>query len=51
VAEATKQTEHIVHWLENDVGIETRATVLGHIQRGGNRVYHVCDRKNLYASR
>lgn len=36
VAEGTKQTEHIVKWLEDDVGIETRATVLGHIQRGGN---------------
>lgn len=36
VAEGTQQTENIVNWLENDVGIETRATVLGHIQRGGN---------------
>ncbi len=36
VAEGTKQTHNLVEWLENDVGIETRATILGHIQRGGN---------------
>jgi len=36
VAEGTKQTANLVNWLENDVGIETRATILGHIQRGGN---------------
>ena len=36
VAEGTNQTQHLVKWLENDVGIETRATILGHIQRGGN---------------
>ncbi|MGM0518467.1 MAG: 6-phosphofructokinase [Campylobacterota bacterium] len=36
VAEGTKQTENIVDFLENEVGIETRATTLGHIQRGGN---------------
>ncbi|MBD3794286.1 MAG: 6-phosphofructokinase [Campylobacterales bacterium] len=36
VAEGTKNTQEIVHWLEEDVGIETRATILGHIQRGGN---------------
>jgi len=29
-------TQELVNWLENDVGIETRATILGHIQRGGN---------------
>ncbi len=36
VAEGTKQTQNIVNWLEHDVGIETRATILGHTQRGGN---------------
>jgi 6-phosphofructokinase 1 len=36
VAEGTKKTNDLVQWLENDVGIETRATTLGHIQRGGN---------------
>jgi 6-phosphofructokinase 1 len=36
VAEGTNKTSELVSWLENDVGIETRATTLGHIQRGGN---------------
>lgn len=36
VAEGTHKTADLVDWLENDVGIETRATTLGHIQRGGN---------------
>lgn len=36
VAEGTKQTTNIVDFLEDEVGIETRATTLGHIQRGGN---------------
>lgn len=40
VAEGTKQTQNIVKWLENDVGIETRATILGHTQRGGNPTVH-----------
>jgi len=35
-AEGSKMTKKLVKWLENDVGIETRATILGHIQRGGN---------------
>lgn len=29
-------TNQLVQWLENDIGIETRATILGHVQRGGN---------------
>jgi len=29
-------TNNLVKWLEEDVGIETRATILDHIQRGGN---------------
>ena len=36
VAEGTKKTDALVKWLEDEVGIETRATILGHIQRGGN---------------
>lgn len=40
VAEGTKLTHTLVDWLENDVGIETRATILGHIQRGGNPTVH-----------
>ena len=36
VAEGTKRTQQIAQWLENDIGMETRITVLGHIQRGGN---------------
>lgn len=40
VSEATNQTENLVKWLEDEVGIETRATILGHIQRGGNPTVH-----------
>lgn len=29
-------TQQLVSWLEHDIGIETRATILGHVQRGGN---------------
>jgi 6-phosphofructokinase 1 len=29
-------TNELVRWLEEDIGIETRATILGHVQRGGN---------------
>jgi len=36
VAEGVKITNKLVTWLEKDVHIETRATILGHIQRGGN---------------
>jgi len=36
VAEGTQATQKIVKWLEEDIGIETRATILGHVQRGGN---------------
>ena len=33
-------TSKVVDWLEHDVGIETRATILGHTQRGGNPTVH-----------
>ncbi len=36
VAEGANKTDELVKWLEEEVGIETRATILGHIQRGGN---------------
>ncbi len=40
VAEGTKATQEIKTWLENDIGMETRITILGHIQRGGNPTVH-----------
>ncbi len=40
VAEGTKMTQTIKEWLEEDIGMETRVTVLGHIQRGGNPTVH-----------
>lgn len=40
VAEGTEQTANMVDWLEHEVGIETRATILGHTQRGGNPTVH-----------
>ncbi len=36
VAEGTGQTDAIAEWLEKTIGMETRKTILGHIQRGGN---------------
>jgi len=36
VAEGMDMTQQMVRWLEDEIGMETRATVLGHIQRGGN---------------
>ncbi len=36
VAEGAQATEKVAMWLENDVKIDTRVSVLGHIQRGGN---------------
>ncbi|WP_457595919.1 6-phosphofructokinase [Hydrogenimonas sp.] len=35
VAEGTKMTDRVAQWLEEKIGLETRVTVLGHIQRGG----------------
>lgn len=35
VAEGTGMTQEIAQWLENRIGMETRVTILGHIQRGG----------------
>jgi len=36
VAEGTGKTAEIATWLEEKIGLETRVSVLGHIQRGGN---------------
>jgi 6-phosphofructokinase 1 len=36
VAEGTKKTQEIYEWLQDSVGLETRVSILGHIQRGGN---------------
>ena len=36
VAEGTQQTDNILRWLEDEIEIGARATILGHIQRGGN---------------
>jgi len=36
VSEALSVSEKIAKWFENEVGVESRVTVLGHIQRGGN---------------
>ena len=36
VAEGCDMTSQITAWCERELGIETRATILGHIQRGGN---------------
>jgi len=36
VAEGTKKTTEIHKWLQETVGLETRVSILGHIQRGGN---------------
>jgi len=36
VAEGTGKTAEIAEWLETKIGLETRVSILGHIQRGGN---------------
>ena len=40
VSEAMKNTEEIAQWFEEEIGIESRVTVLGHIQRGGIPTVH-----------
>ncbi|WP_294951454.1 6-phosphofructokinase [Sulfurovum sp.] len=35
VSEALKNSEETAQWFENELGVESRVTVLGHIQRGG----------------
>jgi len=36
VSEALNNTDEVVQWFDTTLGFEARATVLGHIQRGGN---------------
>jgi len=36
VAEGTKKTSEVHKWLQDTIGLETRVSILGHIQRGGN---------------
>jgi len=36
VSEALQNTKEVSEWFETELGFESRATVLGHIQRGGN---------------
>lgn len=40
VAEGTKQTGEVHRWLQDTIGLETRVSILGHIQRGGNPTVH-----------
>ncbi len=36
IAEGVKKTDYMVKWIEKNLGLETRKSVLGYIQRGGN---------------
>ena len=36
VSEGAKATHEIAKWVEEDVGMQARVTILGHTQRGGN---------------
>jgi len=36
VAEGTKKTSEVYEWIQEELGLETRVSILGHIQRGGN---------------
>lgn len=36
VSEALDKSEEVSQWFEKELGVESRVTVLGHIQRGGN---------------
>ncbi|PHS38959.1 MAG: 6-phosphofructokinase [Sulfurovum sp.] len=40
VAEGSKQTSKVHQWLQETIGLETRVSILGHIQRGGNPTVH-----------
>jgi len=40
VSEALKNTEEIAEWFEREVLVESRVTVLGHVQRGGIPTVH-----------
>ena len=36
VSEGAKKTSFMHEWIQNKLGLETRVTILGHVQRGGN---------------
>jgi len=36
IAEGVNKTNEIKQWFEEEIGFDTRSTILGHIQRGGN---------------
>ena len=40
VAEGTKKTGEIYEWIQEKLELETRVTILGHVQRGGNPTVH-----------
>ncbi len=40
VSEALQNTEQTAQWFEEEIGVESRVMVLGHIQRGGNPTVH-----------
>ena len=40
VSEALNNTPEITKWFDEELGVESRAMVLGHIQRGGNPTVH-----------
>ncbi len=40
VSEALQNSEQTAQWFEEEIGIESRVMVLGHIQRGGNPTVH-----------
>lgn len=36
ISEGSKQTSEMHQWIQDKLGLETRVSILGHIQRGGN---------------
>ena len=40
VSEGAKKTSQIHQWIQDNLLLETRVTILGHIQRGGNPTVH-----------
>lgn len=40
VAEGTKMGDYLTRWINDSIGMETRLTVLGHVQRGGSPTVH-----------
>ena len=39
-AEGTKMADYLTRWLNDTIGIESRLTILGHVQRGGAPTVH-----------